>query len=589
MNRATLWLIGAIGIIYFALASIFIWTDEKDDGRLHTISSDGVGYYSYLTNIFFESNFTNQSADGRYFVKNETGVVNKYYPGTAIFMAPFMGVGYLLEDDDSMNGFSDTYHIAISIGAILYFILGLIFLSKLLASYQLSQSAQMVVLIGIAFGTNLTNYVLEEPAMSHVYSWLSVTAFLFYYRKYHLNGHRRQDLVMTALFFGFILLIRPVNGLIIFFVPFLSDSWKGFVATLQSVFRPKKLIPTLAVVILIVSIHPILVFVQSGSVSLWTYQNEGFYFLDPALYEFLFSWRKGLFIYTPLALIGIGSSLLWFRKDGFRFLSYLIPMGVVLYILGAWWNWYYGPSFGQRPFVEYLSLVAIPLAFGTERLRQSDWKYLGTLILTLIVCLNLIQTYQYHAWILSRWDMTKEKYAYIFLKTDEKYEEILGGYHDIEPYKANFELVFSSNCIVDVAKAPCSHGPTIEVEGDLMADYSNREFNLLSETNLDESFQSERGLYAIVSIESLEIDTAAGSHSYVSIDMQDSLGVSYNYTAMRINPVPTTEINIKRTHEFKALLPPVSSAKDKIKIYVWNPKKLRFYADDLNVKLYRVD
>lgn len=589
MYNTTHRLIVAIGIIYFLLASLFIWSNKQDDGRLHIISSDGVGYYSYLTNIFFEKNFTGQTADGRYFVENETGTVNKYYPGTALFLAPFMALGRAFDGGESMKGYADSYQVAVSIGAILYFILGLFFLDRLLISYKLSPSARILTILAIAFGTNLTNYVLEEPAMSHSYSWLCVTGFLLFYRRYHLRGHPSKELFLTSFFFGLVLLIRPVNGLVILFLPFLSDSRSGFAAALRSALQPKRLVPATAIASAIVGIHPLLVWIQSGSASLWTYQNEGFHFLEPAIFEFLFSWRKGLFLYTPIALSGISFTLFWSRKHHFKFVSFLVPMSLVIYVLSSWWNWYYGPSFSQRPFVEYLSLISIPLAVGIDRMQETGWKRICLVFLTLMIGLNLIQTYQYHAWILSRWDMTKEKYQYIFLKTDKKYKNILGGCHDIKPYNAQLELVFSSVCSVEKPNSHCSHGPTHEVEGNLMADYTNTVYNLLCEIALNESFLSKHELYVVASVESFEIDSSACSQAYVSIDMQDSLGVSYKYSAVRINHVPTEEWQIKRSHEYKILLPPVSSVKDKIKIYVWNPQKMSFLVDNLDVKIYRVD
>ena len=591
MPKSFHFVIPLIGLAFLFLAIEFVWTEPSEDGQLRIITSDGKGYYSYLTGIFIEKNFSEQTADGRYFLENSAGVVNKYYPGSAVLMAPFMGIGYLAAGDDLKEGYANPFHIAIGIGAIFYLMIGLWWLDGLLQLFEIDKLSRGITLIVISVGTNLMNYVLVEPAMSHVYSWFAVTGFLYFFKSFTKDTSRGRNLFIASAFLGLIILIRPINGLVVFAIPFLSGSSSSLMASLRQVLKPSLLIPSALISIGIVAIHPLLVFIQSGTIELWTYTDEGFYFLHPAIFEFLLSWRKGLFLYTPVVLVGLLASLIRIKRQPYLTFSFLAFIAVIVYFLASWWNWYYGPSFSQRPFVEYLSVIALPLGFLLSKSLKTKLFIPLILVLAAFSAINVIQTYQYHSWILSRWDMTYEKYKYIFLHTDEKYENTLGGCNDLPPYEAKMTLIFSSFCTMDEGEEDCSCAVknSIEDDGSPMADYSGNEFNLLTETETDEHFMAERGLYAVISLDSYELDTAACSEAYVSIDFQNETGESYSYSAIRINEVPNNTPRKIRHWKYNVLLSPVKSENDLIKFYVWNPSKLDFYIDNLSVELYRID
>jgi heme/copper-type cytochrome/quinol oxidase subunit 3 len=80
--------------------------------------------------------------------------------------------------------------------------------------------------------------------------------------------------------------------------------------------------------------------------------------------------------------------------------------------------WYYGGSFSQRVFVDYLAFFAILLAISFMNI-PSGWKrntYLSLTFVLLLFC--QFQTYQYRHMVIHWSDMTKEMYWENFWKLD---------------------------------------------------------------------------------------------------------------------------------------------------------------------------
>ena len=208
-----------IRLISLFIVSIFVW-NGKDTS---VIESDGKGYYAYLPNTFINHNLKTQKSDTRYF-KNVNGkVVNKYYVGTSVVMSPFFILGHTVAklNREKLDGYSSTYQKSISLAGIFYLLFGLIFLRLFLIQFKVPDKTIVLTLFLILFGTNLLSYALFQPSMSHVYSWGFICGFLFF-SKMHLSSSKLISFLLAALFLGIIILIRPLNGLIVLILPFLS-------------------------------------------------------------------------------------------------------------------------------------------------------------------------------------------------------------------------------------------------------------------------------------------------------------------------------------------------------------------------------
>ena len=160
----------------------YSWKGLDGNGYMQIISSDGVGYYMYLPNIFINKTIANQEIDNRFVLDYEGRGVNKCYVGTAVAISPFFALGYARAASQGLvdDGYSLPFQKAISFAGLFYLAIGLFFLVALLKLYHISNWIISFVSIAIVFGTNLLTYAVIHPSMSHIYSWAFMTAFLFF-------------------------------------------------------------------------------------------------------------------------------------------------------------------------------------------------------------------------------------------------------------------------------------------------------------------------------------------------------------------------------------------------------------------------
>lgn len=426
--KLTPWLIGLI-----VLWSIFNATLKKDyKGGI--IESDGKGYYAYLPAVFIYHDlnfgFFNKIENETYFNPNlsydylrshNNKTINKYYVGTAICLLPFFLIGHVLTIIAGLptDGYSYYYTLMAHFGAFFYFMIALFGVRKLLRTYNLDEKSIAISLIAIVLGTNLFYYVVTEFAMSHIYSFTAITWFCALVRKYFFE-HKNKYLIYSSLLLGIITLIRPVNLLIILSIPFLAENPEQLFLGVRSLFA-KKWILFLSVLsfILLVSIQLIIYKISTGTYIVYSYQAEGFNFLNPQIWNFLFSYRKGMFVYTPLLFVSLTGFIFIFRENRFQFYTLLGFLILLIYVLSSWHMWFYGGSFSQRVMIDYYALFAILIATSIQKIRTGIAKKTFLSLIFLVVILCQIQTYQYRRMQIHWSDMNKEKYWEVFLRIDK--------------------------------------------------------------------------------------------------------------------------------------------------------------------------
>ena len=424
--------ISLVAALVLAFSGIF--ENEAMHGKIH---ADAQGYYSYLIAIFIEHSFDWERVihsyadvyfDGGgadFTVTSELGRVNKYYVGTAVLMLPFFALSCLaaLLLGYPVDGYSAPFHIGMMCSALCYAGLGMYFLSRFLEARGIGSRIAVFVAVTTLFATNLFHYSISEPAMSHAYSFALFSAFMFLVDDWARSG-KDKLLLYSAAVYGLIVLVRPVNGLILLSVPFLTGGMVPLWERLRSQSHLVRQIAVAAAIVFGILVTQSLVYLaQVGKPFIWSYQGEGFVFSDPQVLNVLFSFRKGLFVYTPFAFIGT-VGLLWFLAKRTKEALWLwLFVAVSVYVISSWWNWYYGSSMGMRALIEYLPFFA----FGVAFLLQSTGKIGKVLIITvclLLVSVNLVQSYQYQKFIL-HWDgMDQERYWQVFLRTDRKFDGI---------------------------------------------------------------------------------------------------------------------------------------------------------------------
>ncbi len=447
-------------------------------------------------------------------------------------------------------------------------------------------------------GTNLLYYSVMNCSMSHVYSFSMISCFALAIKKL-LTSHRPKYLYFSAFCLGMIIMIRPTNGIVLLFIPSLAGSQTEFRELIMVLIRRwGHLVFSLLLLLLIVSMQLFIWHAQTGEFFLWSYSNEGFYFLKPQFFQVLFSFRKGLFIYTPLVLVSLFGLAVIFKKNKFQFISFMFFLLIATYIISSWWNWYYGNSFGLRAFIDFYPVFALLLGILLENtlglLRRT------ILIIVLMICfsLNMIQSYQYHSGILHRFSMNAEKYKYVFLRTSDGYRNALGGNMDMQPYsKHPKELIYSTLNDFEREYPRWNNGKILIVEDSVYSPgrtsnkygvYSANEFGTTLVIQDDSMFYNSRKIFVEASLKRLELEDNSSSEALFVIDIRNDNNESQYYYRFRLNDVPNQNRNTWRTYNYSFEIPGLKSPDERIAIYIWNLKYQDFIIDDFQLNFYRV-
>ncbi|MDF2436277.1 MAG: hypothetical protein K0Q95_653 [Bacteroidota bacterium] len=422
-----------IVILLSIILCLFVTTNihwGKDKWQ-NIIEADARGYYAYLpaTFIYQDLNFTfydtiekkkyNTPFNYEYRTVLQNGkAVNKYFCGTAVAQLPFFLSAHLISiiSGQEADGYSRVYMLAITLAGLCYLFIGLWFMNKLLKLYNTKDQIRGITIIAILFGTNLFFYSVCEMGMSHIYSFAFISMFCYFLKKQFIKPEIRS-IIISMLLLGIIFLIRPANLLILVAVPFLAGDYYPFFTSLNTV---KKNLPAFIVgiisMLLIMFIQPLIYKISTGSFWVDSYPGEYFDCGNPHFFSILFSYKKGLFLYTPLYLIALGGLWFLYKKKKFEFYSFIFFFCTITYVLSSWWNWWYGGSFSGRVFVDYLTLFALILSILLQKSSRAIRRLVLIPLIVLLIGLCQFQTYQYRYYLIHWEDMTQERYWDDFLK-----------------------------------------------------------------------------------------------------------------------------------------------------------------------------
>lgn len=416
-----------ISLFIIVLTQRFL--NERQNGLINSVSSDGLGYYCYLPAAVIYQDFSYDFYDKKEnninpfykpgFNEYKNQFYNKYYCGTAICLLPFFLLGIIISAiaGTDINGYTDTFLMLVSIASIIYYLLSVFMLSKIAKFFGISEKISFITSLLFLFGTNYFHYLVQEPSMSHAYSFFAVTLFLYTYIKL-LENVTNKKLIYLALALGLVALIRPVNVVVVLFTPFFSESLKDYALFLKNIFTNhlKGLIGFISVVVATICIQFIFYYLQTGYFYIVSYNGEAFNFNNPEFFNVLLSYKKGLFLYVPLLLATIIFVLIT-KKNWHKKIIFLITFMVFLYITSSWWCWYYGAGLSIRPFVDILPLFIIITMFVYNQQSSILKKIVMTLSVPFLF-MSQLMAYQYSNLILDIGEMNKEKYWDIFLETN---------------------------------------------------------------------------------------------------------------------------------------------------------------------------
>ncbi len=518
---------GALFLIIFGLGFNFRMQQHSiqyNPDKYNVITSDGVGYYSYLPSTFIKKEFQLSDNQDHYMNFDYTpgNKQNKYFIGSSLLMAPFFGLAhfytsatYKISPNKSFlpNGYSFPYQLAICIAGVFYLILGLLYFKKTALSLGVKKEIIFFLIILFALGTQLMELSSYESSFSHVYAFFIISFSIHKWHLFTLNP-KLSTFLLLAFSLSLLLLIRPTDILIVITFPIF---WvlNGHTKSLYWLKRQGvAYLYALGVGISFLFLQLFYWKLQSGSFFIWTYTDEGFDFSNPEFFNVLFSYKKGLFVYTPLLIISFLTILLTPIKIWVKVWLGLFFI-INTYVISSWWCWWYGGSLGMRPWMDFLPIIILILALSLNKLNIK-LRIAFYLLAIFSIPLNIIQTYQY-SWGIMHWDsMTHDKYWQIFMKTDaaldfitfdpptfyKDYTVIDSTAHKIESTYDSISFVEKNKMFHTLFEAPSSQlfndsiGTYIKVKFDGKVEHMRASANLTCNKNLkntsDVKQQSQR-------------------------------------------------------------------------------------------------
>lgn len=567
------------------------------------IDGDGSGHYSWLPSIFiyktldfkdvFESEKIRKglSYQGHNYHDVNGITVNKFPPGTAFLMMPFFIIALIISSLLGMpvDGYSFIFQYSVGIAAVFWAMVGLIYSYRLLLTYNIKPKISFLLVLISFFGTNLFAYTYLMPAFSHVYSFALISLLLFYARSF-FQKNTISSLVISSIILGLIITVRPVNILIILFIPFLASSSECFSKSVIEKFKDFKIVYAVFAFLLAISPYFIINYLQSGELFYYAYTNEGFNWADPEIVNFLFSFRKGWFIYTPFLLLIFPSMYVVYRKNKFEFIWFLLFIVVLVYVFSSWWNWFYGDSFGMRPMVDFTSVFILLISLYYSNLKGII-KSITLIFIILVISLNIIQSYQYTKGIIHPDSMDKEAYFYIFLRTDTRYSESISGGAEYYYGKLNAnpfyeELNDFEEDYTNWAKLWTAESSEVFSGNKSVSMTLNNNFSPALNWKIPDSLINSQNLYVKIETMIFEPQKNSAKNALFIIDIQNEQGKTVFYKGAKLKHIPNniTKEWVYASTGFK--IPHFGKEHYRIKIYVWNVQKTNFLVDDLKVGFY---
>lgn len=454
----------------------------------HVVDWDTFGYYLYLPQTFIHHDLEIRDRDKVEQIIRDAKLntylyqvnrlengnhVMKYSMGMALLYSPAFVAGHVAAglSGEKQDGFSPPYMIALKIWCILVSVCGIWLLRALLVGY-VSDAIAAIVLVLTLLGSNYIHNVCMEGnhTLSHNFLFTGYALLILLTLRWHAVPTLGRMLALGVCA-GLMILARPTE-IVCLFIPLLwgvSDR-ASLLAKARLLARHWRQLLAFAGVLFLIGL-PQLVYWQvvAGSFLHTSYggdPGEGFEWAHPFTREVLFGFRKGWFIYTPMALLGVAGLAASWRHAREIFWPILLYLVLNVYLVSAWSCYWYANHYGQRALLPAMAVLALPLGVLLNRLWQAR-TWAGHLLLHLVLVwaaaflvLNIFQTYQFQKGIIDGVRMTRAAYFTGFTDLHygnlERKKRLLPlRYHNYERYPEYEELYTVRRTVqrVDFAKA----------------------------------------------------------------------------------------------------------------------------------------
>ena len=493
--------------------------------------------------------------------------VNIYHMGLSMVQLP----SYIIADviatifDYEKDGFSKPYHILYILNALLFIFIGLLYLRKLLLLFFSDQLSSFIIFI-LYLGTNtLVTFGLQYD-LTHLYLFSLNSIFLYHLLKFHQNKSNK-NFIYAAIILGLTVCIRPTQALLGLFPLFI----------LLHIYKHKKAIafkkllwfPIFGIIWNLPQIyywHSI-----GGNFFQPNLHTEEIILIDPNIFDFLFSYKKGWLLYSPVFLLLIIGFFKLKKMNPILFWSTSVITFTYIYVMSSWECWWYANSFGSRVMVDIYPILALVIGYAFVEVQRKGIKWFLYAFTTLCIILSLFQSYQAIVYIIHPERMTKEQYWYVFGKTDIK--NVSGQQLEID--RSNTDWIYNLKAYKDYGinherkviyqfKAPMTANPKV--------DLSINKFKLLDKIQNDEtcfivSFKAKSSDSTKSSILRMETVSSFNCYGWDNIEIsKDKKQNSYNTFNL--------QFNLNNLHH----------SNDKMQIYIDNDEDVTIKIKDFKIE-----
>ena len=379
--------------------------------KRNVIWSDAEGYYMYLPAWFIHNGFESIDVRTTDAFKRQPAT-NKYYTkytmGVALGQVPLFLITDIVErkiKNQELKGNEWVYSRAIQLSGWFFYIFGVVFLIKWLCK-QTSVYNVYVAVIGVTVASNLWYYATKESGASHIYSFGLFALIIYVVDKvYRMQSVSWLTSALFGVSFAWVILIRPTNAILGLFLLFYTPTGKiNLIDRLRFWTKNRiKLIPFIIMSVLLWYIQIRQWSAMLDETAVYSYKDEGFvYWMKPKILRVLVDVQNGLFLYSPIILISFYGLLRNFsvRINNCRLI--LLVFFIITWIFGSWWAWWFGGAYGHRCYVEFYTILILPLVWVVGKVNKSDWitRFIFYLLLILMAYYSLGLTHAYR----SPWD-----------------------------------------------------------------------------------------------------------------------------------------------------------------------------------------
>lgn len=331
-----------------------------------TVYGDGVYYFSWLRSLIIERNINfedeyNRLGGNQPYLSDRIPS-NKYSIGPALFWTPnYLAMHRLLYGD----GYKFAYQLIVSLTSVSAVLFGLILLTRLSVKHS---SSGTVALLLLAFGTNLFFYGSIDTVNSHAVTFFWACVYLV------LLSIEPIEWFAAGIALGALAATRLQDVLyILLILPYLQTmNRKAFFTGVTVALAPQIIVWYL---------------LYGSLINPYLRGGEGFSLYSPHILAVLFGKTSGLFLWTPVVLLGVYG--LWYKRK-----IYVLHLTIILlqiYLVSTWSTWWQGASFSGRMFVSILPLIYLGLVEVAQKVSKTFLSLKAMYVLALSLCIiNII-------------------------------------------------------------------------------------------------------------------------------------------------------------------------------------------------------